>query len=295
MAKTLADARANVRHGGERPVTRKRVPWGAWALRINALLTYIFLYAPIVILVLFSFNAAKFGTRWTGWTSQWYRDLWQSEKLQAAAWTSIKVASISTLIATAIGTLAALALSKTRWRGRRAFDSAMYLPVIIPDIVLAVALLGFFTLSFRGLQSWLGLNLQLGLSTVIIAHVAFNISYVTVVVRASLANFDQRLEEAAADLGAAPWQIFWRIKLPLILPGILGGALLAFTLSLDDFVVTFFARGPGVNTLTTEVYGRIKRYVSPEINAISTVMLVLSMVLVVLSLFMQRRQSSRTV
>ena len=291
MAKTLAERTTQVRHDDPRFAARqRRKPWSSLALGANALLVYVFLYAPIIILVLFSFNQAKFGTRWEGWTLEWYQALWQSEKLQAAAWTSIQVATISTLVATVIGTLAALALAKRGWVGRRTFDSTLYFPVIIPDIVLAVALLGYFTLTFRQLQNLLGLDLRLGLTTVIIAHIAFNISYVALVVRASLANFDPRFEEAAADLGATPLQVFWRIKFPLILPGSIGGALMAFTLSLDDFVITFFARGPGVNTLTTEVYGRIKRFVSPEINAISTVMLAISIMLVSASLLMQRRQ-----
>lgn len=292
MAKILADRQVRHQRGRSRRAAQRRLPWGTWALTLNAVIAYTFLYAPIIILVLFSFNAAKFGAQWQGWTTRWYADLFNDQRLQAAAVTSLKIASISTVLATLIGTLAALALEKQGWGGRRAFDSGLYLPVIIPDIVMAVSLLGFFTLAFRELQLWLGLNLQMGLLTVIIAHVAFNISFVTVVVRTSLANFDQRLEEAAADLGATPWRIFWRIKLPLIAPGIIGGALLAFTLSLDDFVVTFFARGPGLNTLTTEVYGRIKKFISPEINAISTLMLLASTTLVMASLLIQRKQTN---
>lgn len=291
MAKILADRRVETKPGRSRPIARRRLPWGAWALTLNAVAAYTFLYAPIVVLVLFSFNAAKFGAQWQGWTTQWYGELFDDARLRAATVTSLTVAGISTALATVIGTLAALALEKRFWRGRRAFDTALYLPVIIPDIVMAVSLLGFFTLAFRGLQAALGLNLAMGMWTVIISHVAFNISFVTVVVGTSLANFDRRLEEAAADLGATSWRIFWRIKLPLIAPGIIGGALLAFTLSLDDFVVTFFARGPGLNTLTTEVYGRIKKFISPEINAISTLMLLASSTLVIASLWMQRRQS----
>lgn len=291
MAKILADRRIQTERGRPKPLVRQRIPWGTWALTLNAVVAYTFLYAPIIILVLFSFNAAKFGAQWQGWTTQWYGDLFSDARLKSAAVTSLSIATASTIVATIIGTLAALALEKQGWRGRKAFDTGLYLPVIIPDIVMAVSLLGFFTLAFRGLQAALGLNLAMGMWTVIIAHVAFNISFVTVVVGTSLANFDRRLEEAAADLGASSWRIFWRIKLPLIAPGIVGGALLAFTLSLDDFVVTFFARGPGLNTLTTEVYGRIKKFISPEINAISTLMLLVSSTLVIASLWMQRKQA----
>lgn len=291
MAKILADQRVTTNQGRSRPTTGRRIPWGTWALTLNAIFAYTFLYAPIVILVLFSFNAAKTGAQWQGFTTQWYSELFDDRRLKAAFGTSMQIAGISTIFATIIGTLAALALEKRFWRGRRAFDGGLYLPVIVPDVVMAVSLLGFFTLAFRQLQLFLGLNLKMGLWTVIISHVAFNISFVTVVVGTSLANFDRRLEEAAADLGASSWTTFWRIKFPLIAPGVIGGALLAFTLSLDDFVVTFFTRGPGVNTLTTEVYGRIKKFISPEINAISTLMLLVSSLLVIASLVMQRKQN----
>lgn len=293
MAKTLTDRQAQIRRDGGKPLARHSVPWARWALVLNALFTYIFLYAPIVLLILYSFNNSRSGARWQGFTLRWYQRLVENERLRDALWTSLSVASISTIVATVLGTLAALALAKPRWRGRRTFDVALYLPVIVPDIVLAIAMLGFFALAFRGFQDLTGINLNTGLTTVIIAHIAFNISYVAVVVRASLAHFDPRMDEAAADLGATPFQTFWRIKFPLILPGILGGALLAFTLSLDDFVVTFFARGPGVNTLTTEVYGQIRKNISPEINAISTVMVLMSMILVALSLVLQRRQNAK--
>ncbi|WP_110517386.1 ABC transporter permease [Herpetosiphon llansteffanensis] len=292
MAKILADKRIETKHGRSRPVAKRHMPWGTWALTLNAIFVYTFLYVPIIVLVLFSFNAAKVGAQWQGFTLQWYNELFADARLGDALWTSLKIAGLSTIIATTIGTLAALALEKRGWRGRKAFDTGLYLPVIIPDVVMAVSLLGFFTLAFRQFQALLGLNLAMGLWTVIISHVAFNISFVTVVVGTSLANFDRRLEEAAADLGATPWQTFWKIKFPLIGPGVLGGALLSFTLSLDDFVVTFFTRGPGVNTLTTEVYGRIKKSISPEINAISSLMLLGSTILVLTSLWMQRRRQA---
>jgi spermidine/putrescine transport system permease protein len=261
-----------------------------WLLRLNAIGAYIFLYVPILVLILFSFNRSKFGAQWTGWTLDWYRVMLRDGRIADAFRTTVIIAVTSTIIATIIGTMLALALERYRFRGREALDAAFYLPIVIPDIVMAVSLLAFFALAFRWLNTLPGVSLRTGISTVIIAHVAFNISFVAVTVRASLRNFDWRLEEAAQDLGATPWQTFRRVTLPLIMPGIIGGALIAFTLSLDDFVVTFFTAGPGVNTLPLEVYSRVRRSVTPEINAVSTLMLLASIALVAASLWLQRRR-----
>jgi spermidine/putrescine transport system permease protein len=270
---------------------RPRRSWTSWVLALNAAWSYFFLYAPILILILFSFNQSRFGARWTGWTLDWYRQMFRDDRIADAFQTTLLIAVSSTIIATTLGTMLALALERYRFRGRTALDATLYLPIIIPDIVMAVSLLAFFSLVFRLLNDSFGLNMRNGLLTVIIAHVAFNISFVTVVVRASLRNFDRRLEEAAQDLGANPWQTFRRITLPLIMPGIVGGALIAFTLSLDDFVVTFFTSGPGVNTLPLEVYSRVRKTITPEINAVSTLMLLGSILLVAASLILQRRQA----
>lgn len=262
-----------------------------WLLRLNALGAYLFLYVPILVLILFSFNQSRFGARWTGWTLDWYRLMLRDGRIADAFRTTVVIAVMSTIIATIIGTMLALALERYRFRGREALDAAFYLPIVIPDIVMAVSLLAFFALAFRWINTLPGVSLRTGIGTVIIAHVAFNISFVAVTVRASLRNFDWRLEEAAQDLGATPWQTFRRITLPLIMPGIIGGALIAFTLSLDDFVVTFFTAGPGVNTLPLEVYSRVRRGVTPEINAVSTLMLLASIGLVAASLWLQRRRT----
>lgn len=265
--------------------------WGRWLLGANAWLALLFLYVPILILVLFSFNQSRFGAKWTGWTLDWYRQMLRDNRIADAFQTTMVIAITSTIFATIFGTMLALALERYRFRGRGALDATLYLPIVIPDIVMAVSLLAFFSLLFRVLNAALGWRLRTGLGTVIISHIAFNISFVAVVVRASLRNFDRRLEEAAQDLGATPWQTFRRITLPLIMPGIIGGALIAFTLSLDDFVVTFFTAGPGVNTLPLEVYGRVRKTITPEINAVSTLMLLGSIVLVAASLLMQRRRA----
>ena len=271
-------------------VDERRGNWRTVLLGIHSALMYFFLYAPIVILVLFSFTTDGFGVRMTGFTFDWYGRLLNDERLVTASLNTLKVALISTLISTIIGTLTALAMERYRFRGKGAFDALLYLPIVIPEIVMALSLLAFFAFAFGVIENLTGANLRLNLTTVIISHIAFSISFVVVVVRASLKGFDRRLEEAAQDLGANEWQTFWRITFPLILPGIIGGALLAFTLSLDDFIISFFTTGPGSSLLPVEVYASVKRSVTPKINAISTVMLVLSMTLVAILQLIQRRR-----
>jgi len=277
-------------------------------------LAYIFMYAPIAILIFFSFNAATvteggrvLGTSvWKGFTFNWYAELAQNTRIIDAAYNTLVVAIISTAIATIIGTMAALAMERYNFFGKLALDAVLYLPIIIPEIVMALSLILFFVLINLG--DWtLNLSTQLAASSllpgfmanflvrlirlvpIIIAHVAFNISFVAVVVRARLADFDRTLEEAAQDLYANGWQTFRRITLPLIMPGIIGGALLAFTLSIDDFVITFFVSGPGATTLPVRVYSMIRIGVTPEVNAVSAVMLVVSIALLLISLVLQRR------
>lgn len=269
--------------------TQRRPGWGAWALRSNAAFCFFFLYAPIVILALFSFSNSSLSGVWGGFTLDWYGRLFQNQRLMTALWNSLQVATASMLIATVAGTMVALALERFRFRGRATIDGVLYLPIVIPDIVMAVMLLLFFSTALQLSNNLFGTNWRPSLVTVTIAHVAFNISFVAVVVRASLRGFDWRLEEAAQDLGANEWQTFWRITFPLILPGVIGGALLAFTLSLDDYVITFFTTGPGASTLPIEVFSRIRRSVTPEINAISTLMLLVSVALVAASQLIQRR------
>ena len=249
------------------------------SLSLNAWLMYLFMYAPIVILILFSFNASRYASSWEGFSLRWYQVLFNDRAIGLALRNSLLVALLATAISTVIGTMAALALERYDFWGKLSFDALLYLPIIIPEIAMAVMLLLFFILT----------RVQLGLGTVIIAHVAFCVSYVAVVVRARVAGLDRTLEEAAQDLYANEWQTFRRVTLPLIMPGIVGGALLAFTLSLDDFVITFFTTGPGTTTLPIQVYGMIKTGVTPEINALSALMLVVSVVLVVASLVLQRR------
>ena len=240
---------------------------------------FLFLYAPIFILIIYSFNANKVVGVWTGFSTEWYSALFNDRQMLNAFKVSIWVAFWSTLVSTILGTLAALSLERFRFRGKMTYDAVVYMPIIIPDIVIALSTLLFFVI----------VAIPLSRYTVLIAHIAFNISFVAIIVRARLANMDDNLEEAAADLGANEWQTFRQVTLPLLTPGIVAGALMAFTLSLDDFVITFFVAGPGATTLPVRVYSMIKFGVTPEVNAVSTLMFVGSTLLVVISLLLQRK------
>ena len=246
-------------------------------LEANIGLVYLFLYMPILAVVVFSFNSGEQISVWEGFTFGWYAKLFEDAALWRACRNSLMVAGVATVIATIIGTAAALAIERHRFRFRTALVRTLYLPIIIPDIVLAIALLTFYV----------QVRIPLGLITVIIAHGVFNIAYVTIVVRARLQGYDHTLEEAARDLGANEWQTFWRITLPLIAPGIIGGALLAFTLSIDDFVITFFTAGVGYTTLSVHIYSLLKFGITPKINAISTMLLANSVVFILLFLWFQ--------
>jgi spermidine/putrescine transport system permease protein len=240
---------------------------------------YFFLWAPILILVVFSFNSSRFVSTWAGFSFRWYGELFKDAAMMTALKNSLIVAVFSTLISTVAATMVALVMERHQFFGKTVFDALLYLPIIIPDIAMAVMLLLFFVMA----------KISLNLGTVMISHVAFNISFVTVVVRARLVGFDRSLEEAAQDLGANELQTFWRVTLPLLMPGILGGALLAFTLSLDDFVITFFTAGVGSTTLPLRIYSMVKLGVTPEINAISTLLVLASMTLVLGSVLLQRK------
>jgi spermidine/putrescine transport system permease protein len=274
------------------------------ALPIAVVLAYTFLYAPILVLIIFSFNASRNNANWTGFTLSWYEDLLKGGAALALSDTSsasmqvglfqyvrnsLIVAFSAMLISTMIGTLVALGMERYRFKLRSALDVVLYLPIIIPDVAMGIAMAVFFNLAFKILERLFGIDAALGFPTIIISHVAFNISFVSVVVRARLAGMDPALEEAAYDSGANEWQTFRRIILPLIAPGIIGGALLAFTLSLDDYVITFFTAGVGTSTLPIYVFGLVRFSVTPAINALSTLMMLFSMIIVTLSLAMQRR------
>jgi spermidine/putrescine transport system permease protein len=235
--------------------------------------TYAFLYVPIAVLMVLSFNKSGLPTAWGGFSGEWYGKLIANPKIQSAAWNSLIVAAVSTLLATTIGTL--LALGVERARPSPAREALLFAPMIIPDIVLAIALLSFFTL----------IRFTLGLHSIVMAHVVFNIAFVSAVVRARLKSFDWSLTEASYDLGADHLTTFRRITLPLILPSVIAAALLAFTLSIDEFIIAYFTAGAGQSstTLPMQIYAMIRFGVTPEINAMATIVMLLSFALLVLA------------
>lgn len=250
-------------------------------LQTNILFVFLFLYIPIFVVIVFSFNSGDQISVWEGFSFTWYAKLFKNPDVWRACKNSLIIAGVATVISTIIGTTAALAIEKYRFSFRKTIIRSLFLPLIIPDIVLAIALLTYYVL----------IRYPLGLTSVIFAHVVFNIAYVTIVVRARLEGYDSTVEEAALDLGANEWQTFWRITFPLIAPGIIGGALLAFTLSIDDFVITFFTAGVGYTTLSVHIYSSIKFGITPELNAISTMLLVNSIVLILLFLWFRGRKT----
>ena len=263
-----------------------------FGLHLSGWLVYLFFYAPILILVIFSFSDSRNISTWGGFTLGWYEEFLDSSNAQGALWNSIQVAIFVTIISVVLGTLSALALERFTFRGKKVFDALLYLPIIIPDVTMAVMLLLFFGQAIDWLDSIFGIQLQKGFWSIAISHVAFNISFVSVVVRARLAGMSTNLEEAAEDLYASRWKAFRYVTFPQILPGIAGGALLALTLSLDDVVITQFVAGPGWTTLPVYVFGLIRKGVTPVINSISVIMLLSSMVLVALSLLAERARGS---
>ncbi len=253
-------------------------------LKLHAVLVFAFLFAPIVGLVVFSFNKTRSGTHWTGFTTHWYRDLLHDTDALHAFRNTLKVAFTATIIATIIGTLAAFALTRFKFRGRSAYSTLIFISLVMPEIVMAISLTAFYR-RFA--------HVQLSIWTVIAAHVMFCIAFVVVVVKARLSQFDNRLVEAAADLGATPTQTFLRIVLPLAAPGIFAGAMLAFTISLDDFLITQFTSGPGSTTLPLYIFGQLKFGVSPSINALSTIVLVSALVVLAVGGFFSARSARR--
>lgn len=231
------------------------------------------LHLPVLVLAVFSFNASRFSAAWTGFTLEWYAKLLQRDDLLAGLRTSLLVGLASTAIATVLGTLIALALARHRFRGRQAVEGLLYVPLVTPEIVVGIATLLLFA----------ALGIRLGLGTIIVTHAAFSIPFVASVVGARLAGMDRTFEEAALSLGADELTTFRRVTLPLLRPGIVAGALLAFTLSFDDVVITFFVAGPGTSTLPLVVYSMVRRTVEPTVNAISTLIVAVTTVLIIVA------------
>jgi spermidine/putrescine transport system permease protein len=243
-------------------------------------LIFLFLYLPIIIVVIFSFNTSKMNILFEGFTTSWYRTVFENRTLIEALNNSLLVGIISTVCATIIGTLGAFALFKFEFPGKKLLDKILYIPVVIPEVVLGISLLSIYSLS----------GIQLSLYTLIFAHITFCIPFVLINVRARLAGLDNALEEAALDLGANPFVAFYQITLPLLMPGITSGAMLAFTLSLDDVIISFFTTGPGSTTLPLKVLSMVKTGVTPEVNALSTMMMIVMFSVVLLNAFFQVRK-----
>jgi ABC-type spermidine/putrescine transport system, permease component II len=240
---------------------------------LYSLLIYLFLYIPILVLIIFSFNSSKLNAVWTGFSLKWYVSLFKNYSIIEAVKNSLIIAVSSTVISIILGTITAVGMYKYKFKGKSVVDSVLFVPLVIPEIVMGIAMLSFFSM----------VKLPLGLITLIIAHVTFSVSYVVVVVRSRLEGFDKFLEEAAMDLGATPLQTFFKVTLPCIMPGIMAGGLLAFTLSLDDVIISFFVAGPGSNTLPLKVFSMVKFGVTPEINALSTILLVFTILIVIIT------------
>ncbi|MFS0821986.1 ABC transporter permease [Bacillus sp. 1P02SD] len=238
-----------------------------WSAIIYGALIYSFLYLPILILILFSFNKSKLNAVWTGFTFEWYAKLWSNTEVLEAAKITIIVAIVSTIASTILGTLVSVGMYKYHFKGKSMLDGMLYIPLVMSEIVMGIALLAFFSM----------VKMPLGIWTLIISHITFCIPYVVVVVRARLKGFDRSVEEAAMDLGASEWQTFRLITLPIIGPAIVASALLSFTISLDDVIVSFFVAGPGSTTLPLQIFSMVRYGVTPEINALSTLMLLVTL------------------
>jgi spermidine/putrescine transport system permease protein len=254
-------------------------------LRITVAATLVFLYAPIVTLVVFSFNDSRRNIVWRGFTTRYYEKAWHNESLIEAFTNSLTIAFISTAVSLVLGTLAAMLLWRFRFPGKSVYEGTVALPIIVPEICMGVAMLAFF--SRIGWPSDLPWPLNLGAIT--IAHVSFSFPFVAMIVRARLEGFNPELEEAARDLGASAWQTFRDVMLPYMRPGLIAGGLLAFTLSLDDFVITFFTAGPEQITFPVKVYSMVRFSVTPEVNAASTVLIGITLLLTAIALWLQNR------
>ena len=241
-----------------------------WFLPIAALIGFVFLYAPIISLVVFSFNESRLVTVWSGFSTKWYGELLADPQMLGAAWLSLRIAAISATIALVLGTLCAIALVRfRRFRGRTALAGMVSAPLVMPDVITGLALL----LLFVGMEGLFGWPAGRGMLTIILAHSTFCMAYVCVVVQSRLADFDMSLEEAAMDLGATPARVFFDITLPIIAPALVSGWLLGFTLSLDDLVIASFVSGPGSSTLPMVIFSKVRLGVSPDVNALASIII----------------------
>jgi putrescine transport system permease protein len=233
---------------------------------------FAFLYIPIISLIFFSFNRSRLATVWGGFSTQWYGKLFHNEQVLKAAVLSLEIALVSATFATILGTMAGIALARfRRFRGRTIFSGLVTAPLIMPEVITGISMLMLFIM----LAQWIGWPGSRGFTTITIAHITFSMTYVTTVVQSRLASMDIAIEEAAMDLGAKPWRVLTDVTLPVIAPAILAGWLLAFTISLDDVVITNFTSGPGSTTLPILIWSKVKLGVTPDINALATIIIVL--------------------
>ena len=259
-------------------------------LRLTFLAALVFLYAPIITLIVFSFNDSRRNIVWRGFTLKYYERALGNESLIEAFVNSLTIALLSTAVSVVLGAMVAVLLWRFRFPGKAPLEGAMALPIVIPEICMGVAMLAFF--ARVGWPSDLIWPFNLG--SIIIAHISFSFPFVAMVVRARLANFNRELEEAAKDLGASEWETFRDVLIPFMRPGLVAGGLLAFTLSLDDFVITFFTSGPDTVTFPVKVYSMVRFSVTPEVNAASTVLIVITLVLTALAMWLQNRSGQKT-
>jgi spermidine/putrescine transport system permease protein len=283
MAETSAIA---VAPPAARPARRMKEPLDyanrLW-MKILLALTFLALYVPIFLLIAYSFNDSKRNVVWQGFTLKYYGIAWRDAALFEAFTNSLTIAFLSTVVSTVLGTMIALLLWRFRFPMKGAYEGFMALPIVIPEICMGVALLAFFArIGWPSDLIW-----PLNLSQITISHIAFSFPFVAVVVRSRMAGFNRELEEASKDLGASEWQTFWKVIFPFMQPGVIAGALLAFTLSLDDFVITFFTSGPDTVTFPVKVYSLVRRGVSPDINAASTVLIIITVVATVIAMRLQ--------
>jgi spermidine/putrescine transport system permease protein len=284
-------------------------------IKVTSFLVFCFLYAPIIVLMVYAFNSSRtnvlFGGFITHWGTlqmdgstvvqspcgpfHWFCELARNREVLAATKNTLTIAITSTLISTVIGTMAALALQRYSFKLKSFSQVSLYIPIVIPEIVMGIGILVLFSQLFTFFNGVLGLTgdsrLTMGLPTVIVSHIAFSIPFVALVVQARLQGFDKSFEEAAMDLGANEWITFWRITFPMILPGVLAGGLLVFTLSLDDFVITFFTTGPGSTTLPIYIYGLLRRIITPQVNALSAVWVIVVVSIVFILQRLQNREA----
>ena len=284
--KAVAAPRAKRRREPIGPLDYSRRLW----LRLTFLVALIFLYAPIVTLIVFSFNDSRRNIVWRGFTWKYYEKALENEGLIEAFTNSLTIALLSTVASVILGAMVAVLFWRFRFPGKAPLEGAMALPIVIPEICMGVAMLAFF--ARVGWPSDLVWPFNLG--SIIIAHISFSFPFVAMVVRARLANFNRELEEAAKDLGASEWETFRDVLIPFMRPGLVAGGLLAFTLSLDDFVITFFTSGPDTVTFPVKVYSMVRFSVTPEVNAASTVLIVITLVLTATAMWLQNRSGQKT-